>query len=1684
MFKRYTLTVKKILYKTLKIAGWILVSILAIIVLVLILIQVPAVQNFAKDKVVTYLQNKIHTKVEVQSLRIRFPKQIVLEKIYFEDQAKDTLLAGDKIQVDISLFKLLSNTVELNYLGLEGIRANVYRINNDTVFNYDYIIKAFATGDTTAQDSTAPMKFSIGKIELKRITTTFKDDNTGIDSYLYLGNFSTTIEKFDPYTSTFAIPNIALGNIVARIRQYKPLVEAKPVAQVEAESNEPIQMKLDLGTINLDSINAAYVNDVSVTNAEINLGKLTAVFNKMDLSKLIIPLQKLELSDTRVKLLLGKSQASKVVAKEVEKHVEAQVNNPWKISFQQLNFLNNEIQYDNNNNAPVAAGIDYRHMHVTKMNLDADSLEFTPSSFKANVQQLALTEKSGLNLVKFQTRFLYNDKQATLQDLLVQTDKSQIKRSVLLNYPSVESLSSKPGDVFVDANLDHCSIAAKDILLFAPQLAANLRGNENAIFAVNARATGYLKDLSLPTVEFSGLGSTAFSISGNIKGLPEADKAVYDIKIAKLATTKNDIERLAPPKTIPDNIRIPEKLSATGYFKGTVKTFKTSINARTSNGNADITATMSNGGKSYVATVATNDLDLGYILKQEQNIGKISLTADVKGNGTDYKTMTATAHTVVRSAELKGYTYTNLIMNAETNNGNAVVQSSVNDSNIRISLDAVADVKTKFPALKINMQVDTLDLNALHLVTGTLQLSGTVHADFTSTDPAAPQGLLEVYNLSVKQGLQSLSTDTITVEAARTDSGQLIKAHAEMADITWIGTYNVAEVGTALQHTINKFYTLPDFKDTVFAAQQWKLNATINPTSPLMLQFVPQLDGSDTAHLTVRFNSATDSLALLVNAPEIHYQDQLISGLSANATTAGSQLNYNLSVDNAGSKSLQLYRSTVYGSVTGNTINTSVLLQDKKGKDRYHLSTRLNQVANGVKMSLLPDSLLLNYDNWQAANGNYIQYDSNGIIAHDFMISNKNQSLRINSQSEVANAPLDISFKNFSIKTLTDFAEQDSLLMDGVIDGNAIVRNATKSPVFTSDLQINSFSYKKDTIGNITLKVDNETANAFNADVRILGNGNDIQLAGKYYTGEGRMDMKLNIANLNASTLTPFSAGQLTDAGGSLKGNVAISGTINKPEVGGSVHFENAYVVPAVSGERFTLTNEKINISSRGINFDHFTLVDSAGNKAIINGDVLTTDFKNYGFDVDLNADDFRVINTPQKNNSLFYGKLNIDAKVELRGDMNVPSVNANLKVNKLTDFTVVLPSNDPEVVSREGVVNFVDRDAPFDANAKPDSTAVLFNTAVLAGMDFSANIETDTSATFNLVIDERSRDALSVRGQADLSAGLDQSGKLSLTGNYEIQQGSYQVSFNFIKRKFLIQKGSVITWTGDPTSANIDITALYETLAPPIDLVAPQLGGLSVTEINVYKQRIPVQVFLKMSGELMKPVITFDIQLPADEATQWPIVDTKLNQVRTDESELNKQVFALLLLNRFVGENPLQSEAGATSTGTLLRQSVSSILADQLNQLAASLIRGVDVNFGLTSSDDYTTGTQETRTDLTVGVSKSLFNDRIKVSVGSNFELEGPANTNQSASNIAGDVAVDYQLSKDGKYVLRAYRRNDYEGVVEGQVIETGLTFIFTLDYDHFRELFAKKSPEAKELKKEAKQNKKEQAVKEAGQQ
>jgi hypothetical protein len=720
---------------------------------------------------------------------------------------------------------------------------------------------------------------------------------------------------------------------------------------------------------------------------------------------------------------------------------------------------------------------------------------------------------------------------------------------------------------------------------------------------------------------------------------------------------------------------------------------------------------------------------------------------------------------------------------------------------------------------------------------------------------------------------------------------------------------------------------------------------------------------------------------------------------------------------------------------------------------------------------LKPDSLLLNYDRWTVATDNRLLVTPTYINANNFTLQKGNQQLSIRSAPGTGNQPLNVSFTNFNIATLTAFVQSDSLLVNGTINGGATFNDVLKQPLFTSDITINDLSLKQDTVGNIRLKVSNTSMQRYVADVTLTGKGNDLQITGPLVL-EGKdvlLDLNVAVRALQLNSMEGALATFVSDASGTITGNIAVRGTTTQPKVQGALNFNKASISTLVLGGPLTIDNEKLSVTENGFVFDAFSIRDSANNALTINGNVSTTNFINYKFGLDVDAKNFRAVNTTSKDNKLYYGQLYMSTNLHIGGTEAAPIVDGSLSINDATNFTIVLPQAQPGVVQREGIVEFVNFDAPENDTlfAAYDS---LNQTSNPLGFDITANINISKVANFNIVVDAANGDFLNIKGGGQLSAGLDPSGKISLTGDYEIEQGAYQLSFNFLQRKFEIEKGSKITWLGEPTSAQLAVTAIYIANTAPLDLVQNQVEGTEASVRNRYLQKLPFQVLLKIGGELMKPEITFDVVLPSDrnynvDPEVISMVNTRLIQLRQEPSELNKQVFAVLLLNRFVGENPFESGGGGFNAGALARQSVSKLLTEQLNSLAGSLINGVDINFDVASSDDYTTGDRRDRTDLNVGLSKRLLNNRLTVTVGSNFQLEGPQQTNQSSNNIAGNVSVNYQLSKDGRYMLRFYRKNDYQAVADGYVIETGLGFSMTVDYNRFREvLHAKKVQKERE--------------------
>ncbi|WP_018616045.1 translocation/assembly module TamB domain-containing protein [Segetibacter koreensis] len=1751
--------------------GIFILSVLALIVLLLIAIQTAPVQNFARKKIVAFLENKLKTRVEIKRLDIDFPKMLVLRGVYIEDKTKDTLVAGNELKVDIDMFKLLHKEIQINEINLNQITAKIKRQLPDTIFNYQFIVDAFASPkDTTVKDTSA-MKMAIEKIIVDKTRLVYFDVVTGNDVDVYLNHFDTRIDTFDPANLRYDVPSITLNGFKGRVHQSQPMAVTAVVANPDSTvSNEPPKfLNFTNKEILLKDIDLNYTNDVSAMTTKVSFKDLNIHPQSFDLKNSVIAIKDVELNNLKGFLRSGKQATAKVVklTDENAKEVPAEAM-PWKFTIASVKFNDNNFQYDDDSKPRLSKGMDYAHLDIKDLTLHADNFLFHNDTIATNITEGQMTERSGFVLNKFQANVIYTDKGASLHDILIQTPGSEIKRSAVIRYPSLAAIQKEMGLLEMDINIDNSYLQVKDILTFMPTLSAQpafrnpeaklyvntilrgslarlvidrfqLRGLRNTnvdvsgtvnnamdaknvsadlsirrfntsrddimslapkgsipqnislpeTMALNGKIKGGMKRLEITQFQFTDSRNTNIDISGIINNATDTKNANADINIKRFNTSRGEIVALTPAGTIPKNITIPNTMSLTGKIKGGMKSAFANLTLNTSLGSAKVDGKISNALDSinavYNATISTSNLNLGAIMQQPQNMGALSASFTIDGRGYDPEKANASLKGIISSAEIKQYTYKNLNLEASIADQKFTANANMDDPNIHFAIQAQGDMSGNLPGFVVNADIDSLKTLPLHLTPNAIVYHGKITANVPELNLDALNGELHVVNSVLVMNGQRIAMDSVSVVASHVNDEQIIALKTDFVNAVIRGQYKLQQLGDIMMEAIQPYYAIspPAPKQVNIDPYNFTINANV-VDHPTIHQFVPNLQRFD--GITIKSNfSSSDGWNANVSVPYILYGTNIIDNLKMNAATANNALNVTTSVNQiAAGTSIILYKPAIAANISNNTVDFGISLKDKASKTKYRFGGLFAQEPDSIfTFSLKPDSLMLNYDTWSINRDNLIRFGSTIVNAKNFNLNKGEQHLIINSINSSANSPLEVDVRKFDLATLSAFVQSDSLPIEGMLNGNVMVKDVLTQPNFTTDLTLNNLALKRDTIGDVNIKVNNNTENVFATNVTITGRGNDVNLTGNYYlkpANNSNFDFNLNINRLPFKTVEAASMGAITQATGNLTGKVAINGTVTSPNVDGGISFNKTGFNVAMLGSYFRIDGETIKVNSKGIKFDTFTIKDSANNSLVLDGLAGTNNFINYNLDLTLKARNFRAINTTKRQNALYYGQLYFNTNMRIKGTETAPVVDGNLRINENTNLSIVLPQPEPGVVDRKGVIEFVDMDAPGSDTifkrtlAKYDSS---FNTTAVTGMDVSINLEIQKEATFNIIVDEGNGDFLQVKGAAQLTAGIDPSGKTTMAGTYEIESGAYDLSFNFIHRRFDIQKGSKITWTGEPTTADIDITAVYVANTSAMDLVQNQIND---NTRNYYQQKLPFQVKLMMKGQLMQPELTFDIALPTENNVRvsnevLTTVNTRLDQVRTEPSELNKQVFALLLLNRFVSENPFESSGGGGgfSAGSFARQSVSKILTEQLNKLAGDLIAGVDISFDVNSADDYTTGERRDRTDFNVNLSKRLLNDRLKVTVGSNYELEGPQQSKQTASNVIGNVTIDYNLTQDGRLLLRGYRKNDYEAVVEGYVIETGLKFIISVDYNKFKDIFRKRRrfQQQKETKSQATQ-------------
>lgn len=1647
---------RSVLLKALKIAAWITASIIITVAALALIIQIPSVQNKLAQKAVSFLNNKIGTRVSLEHISLSFPKRIVIDGIYLEDQSRDTLFSAAELSVNTNLWGLIRNRIHLDDIRLNGFHAHMNRSQKDSSFNFQYIIDAFA-GDTIQASDTDTTKqgwkFSLGGIDLTDGHFTYQDhlEENYID--VRLGQFGISLDDFDLDKRRFKVNSITLQDINAQVIQEKDNANQTTTASSARPPEAPFDFSVN--TVKAHSVSARYRNKAAAQLVYVDLGDLLITANKIDLGSREINLDEINLSNSFISFQQASDEEDSVSTKAKAIETSASSGEPWQIRLDNLNISNNGFQYRKLYTPAKPRGIDFSNLWFTGLSTSAENLVYHGNQIKGTITKLSLLDRSGFGIKSFSADFNLNDTSASVKRFSLQTPDSRVNFNASVKFDSLETISKSYPEAVVNLDIRESFISFRDVLQFSPSLSDHPGFDfpKNEKVEIDASVAGPVRHLTVARLDVKTLRDTHLKGSGTIKGLPSED-AIVDFSLDNFYTTLPDITSVVADTLIPAAISLPQWINVSGRFSGTIRSPAIAADINTSLGSLNLQGALSSTGRArvpgYTAELNVKDFQLGKLLKQETIIGLFEMRATIEGQGFTRDELDTRINLDVPLLQYQGYTYRDLHMSGSLRQTLFSVNASLDDKNLAFRLEGNLNYNDSIPRYYLALDLKNADLKELNLSQRPLKARGTVDVNLRTSDFKSINGTFDIRNVAIYNGNELYTVDSLFFAAIDREGESSLTVRSDVVSGDFNGNINLFSIPGVLSRHFRYYYQRGDTTLKInVPSQQFNFSLVLKNTDLLTKIILPDLERFVPGRMEGNFNSAEHRLDVRFELARLRYSGVSVDTVKINVTSDEHSLNYTLGVRKIRMDSLHVEAIQTTGKIANDSAYTRLAILDSLLRDKYVVAGAFYSLKEVFRFHLLRDQVI-NYAPWNAPSDNFLQLGPQGIVAHDFSLTNINESITfITKNGENSTAAL--VFKDLNLQNVVNLVE-GTVLADGLVNG---AYNIAGKGAFNSNLEIQNFKILNQSWGDIDLHVSRATNGPYNFDFRLTGEQAEIAVGGYYTSSPANPDISVNarFSKLNLSAMAPFTRGQLKDAEGTLFGEVTIHGHPSRPAVRGSLTFRNASFTPTFANSRFVLENEVISFTNEGVFLQDFKILDNKNNTAILKGLIRTHDYADFELDLSLSAKNFQVINTTEGENDLFYGTVNVNTTARISGNITQPKIQMEVSLDGKSELTYIVPQSEKGVLEQKGIVVFVDRDAekdPFLAGITARDTIK----STFTGFDLTANIELDDKEKLSIIIDPVTGDKLSVKGNSTLTLDIDPTGDVQLSGRYEITEGSYDLTFyKLVKRNFSIEKGSTITWAGDPLDATMDIRASFKVETSPMELVSNQLTTSSTQELNMYRQRLPFLVYLNIKGNLLTPEISFELDMPLDKRNALDgSVYARIKDINTRESDLNKQVFALLILRRFITDDPFDNQSGG-AIETTARRSVSKLLSEQLNRLSEN-VKGIELSFDVKSYDDYSTGAAKGQTEVQLGVSKSLLDDRLIVKVSGNVDIEGNTNNQNSFGDYIGDLALEYKLTEDGRFRITGFRNSNYD-IISGELIETGAGLIYIKDYNTLRELF-----------------------------
>ncbi len=1315
------------------------------------------------------------------------------------------------------------------------------------------------------------------------------------------------------------------------------------------------------------------------------------------------------------------------------------------IAIDDIRISNGKIRYDVKSMPETPGVFNVNHIEADSLFAELSLKSIDIKKLDAKLNNLSFKEKSGLNIQNITLFANSSGEIINLETIKIALPHSQLTASGKIDYTGME-LSSIMNKGKIELSIDKSFIQLADIKNLAPTLS-----NFTDSLQINGKINAEFPSINLQDLHLSLNENVSLDADASISDYANFEKSKLSISNMDLSINEKGIQSIVQNFT-GERMILPEQVSQLGNIRlkgkahGVLDNMDLNLDVQTAPGNVQLNGlagyNLASGTTSFDAQIQSSNFLLKDLLKDDQ-FGKMSLQANVKGSISSQNFM-ADINGTIPQFDYSGHSYSNITIDASAKQNMYTANLKMNDPFGKLTLNASADLSKKLPAIKATLSAKNVLLDKLNLLPGypDSNLSLALEADIQGDNLDNITGNIKVDSLLFLTEKQRFETTTpLTIIAGFEDNeDRKLSLTSDILNGEISGKISFSTLSMYIQNSLNEYFpSIFSTQNKIIKPGENNFTATITckNTDKLTQIFDLPFTLMKESSIHISLNDMNNDIECLGNFPQLNAGGTLFNDIVLNISNKQGPLNLSLKGNMPDKENIpllfELSGVTMHDSTSLN-LNFDNPKSDFRLKGDIHLTALFSRLSEKlplkITMAIHPSNVNVNNLALRIPSST-INIEDDKFIINKFRIEQtSDEYIQANGiYSSTGTDTLAVNINKINLNTIAKTIGLD-LNIGGLADGKIDISGTTGNPnIFTKKFSINNITLNNDIIGNLITDSDWDSNKGGIALKSILErtNNDNSTIEGNIYPLKDSLNINVDLKDFEVAWLQPFLKGTLHDLGGNISSVLTVKGKLSDPYINGFIYADNTRFGIDFTNVTYSLS-DTIAISPTRLDIRNLAIKDSNGKTAYIDCKVNHQNFKNLSYDLSMKMNDFLVLNTMEKKDSLFYGLVKLSGNINASGTDAGVKVGLRLQNSSDSKIAVILPSNTTATEYKSLV--FLDKRTEEEKKEqeeekKPDSTFPI-------DLNMTLNITPDM--LFTVFLDPSMTDNASVNGTGNIRMNYNMAtSAMNIFGDYTISKGDCVISLKGIsKKKFTINEGSKVIFNGDPMKAKFDITAYYA--------VKADLGTLDQSfTTDMRTSRTNVHCVLNIKGNMDKMDISYDIQLPdlSDD------IEQKMKSYINNNDIMIREFAYLLALGSFYAPD---YATAAKSNNSLWSSVASSTLSSTLNGLVSGVLGknwtiGTNINSAQGDASEL---------EMDISVSTQLFNNRLILNTNLGYD-----NTNTTTnSNFIGDFDAELKLNRSGSLRLKAYNKTN-DQYYEKSPTTQGVGFVYTKESRFFKNLF-----------------------------